>query len=78
VVPHNPVLLLTQHGHGGRARRIARAQPKSEPLAIDLAAWLLVMEHLRRPGRPPIKEGGKPARDAIRWRASPRRAASSG
>ncbi len=58
-IPHNPVLLLTQQGRRGRARRIARAQPKSEPLAVDLTAWFLVMEHLRRPERPPIKEGGK-------------------
>jgi hypothetical protein len=59
VIPHNPLLLLAQQGRRGRARRIAPAEPKPEPLAIDLAGWFLVVAYLRRPTRPPI-DGKKP------------------
>ncbi len=59
VIPHNPLLLLTQQRRRGRARTVARAKPKAEPLAVDLAAWFLVVDYLRRPTRPAIK-GGKP------------------
>jgi integrase len=59
VIPHNPLLLLALEGRRGRARTVARAQPKVEPLAVDLAAWFLVVDYLRRPTRPPVK-GKKP------------------
>jgi integrase len=59
VVPHNPLLLLTQQGRRVRTRTISRAQPRSEPLAVDLAAWFLVLAYLRRPTRPAIT-GEKP------------------
>ena len=59
VIPHNPLLLLTQQGRRVRTRTIGRAQPRSEPLAVDLAAWFLVLTYLRRPTRPAIR-GDKP------------------
>ena len=59
VIPHNPLFLLTQQRRRGRARTIARAQPKADPLAVDLVAWFLVVDYLHRPTRPAIK-GGKP------------------
>jgi hypothetical protein len=59
VIPHNPLLLLTQRRRRGRARTLARAQPKSSPLAVDLTAWFLLLDYLHRPTRPPI-EGDKP------------------
>jgi len=55
VIPHNPLLLLTQRGRRGRQRTVARAQPKPAPLAVDLTAWFLVLEYLRRPTRPATK-----------------------
>ena len=59
VIPYNPLLLLTQQRRRGRARTVARAQPKADPLAVDLAAWFLVVDYLRRPTRPAVK-GNKP------------------
>src|SRR5205807_4709613 len=44
-----PLLLLAQQGRRGRVRAVARAQPLAEPLAVDLTAWFLVLEYLRRP-----------------------------
>jgi integrase len=55
VVPHNPLLLLSRQGRRGRARTVGRVRPKSEPLAVDLTAWFLVLAYLRRPTRPRIK-----------------------
>jgi integrase len=52
VIPHNPLLLLAQQGRRGRARTISRSAPRAEPLAVDLAAWFVVLEYLRRPTRP--------------------------
>ena len=59
VIPHNPLMLLTRQGRRGRARTVSRTQPRSEPLAVDLAAWFVVLHYLRRPTRPPIR-GDKP------------------
>ncbi len=59
VIPHNPLMLLTQQGRRGRARTVSRARPRSEPLAVDLAAWFVVVDYLRRPTRPAIV-GEKP------------------
>jgi len=55
VIPHNPLLLLTQQGRRVRTRTISRPRPRSEPLAVDLAAWFLVLAYLRRPTRPAIR-----------------------
>jgi integrase len=52
LIPHNPLLLLTQQGRRGRARAVGRARARSEPLAVDLTAWFLVLDYLRRPTRP--------------------------
>jgi integrase len=59
VIPHNPMLLLPRQRRQGRARTVARAQPKAGPLAVDLVAWFLVVEYLRRANRPPVR-GDKP------------------
>jgi integrase len=59
VIPHNPLLLLTRQRPQGRARTVARAQSKAEPLAVDLVGWFLVVDYLRRPARPPVR-GEKP------------------
>jgi integrase len=52
VITHNPLLLLNRKGHRGRRRVIARARPRREPAAVDLTAWFLVRDYLRRPTRP--------------------------
>lgn len=58
IIPHNPLLLLSTRLRR-RGRRIARIQASSPPVAVDLAAWFLVLDYLRRPTRPPVK-GDKP------------------
>jgi integrase len=55
VIPHNPLLLLNQRRRRGRARTLAPAQPKASPVAVDLTAWFLLIDYLRRPTRPPVK-----------------------
>jgi integrase len=65
VIPYNPLLLLTLERRRGRKRTVTRSQPRREALAIDPAAWFMVIEYLRRPTRPPVN-GDKP-----RTRASP-------
>jgi hypothetical protein len=52
LIPNNPLLLLTQQGRRGRARVVGRTRRKNEPLAMDLTAWFLVLDYLRRPTRP--------------------------
>jgi integrase len=52
VIPHNPLLRLAHQGHRGRPRTIARLRPRQPPVAVDLTAWFLVLEYLRRPTRP--------------------------
>jgi integrase len=59
VIPYNPLLVLTRERRRGRKRTITRSQPRREALAIDPAAWFVVMEYLRRPTRPPVN-GDKP------------------
>jgi integrase len=59
VIPHNPLLLLPRQRSHGRARTVARTQAKSAPVAVDLVAWYIVLDYLRRPTRPAIK-GDKP------------------
>jgi integrase len=60
LIPHNPLLLLARQRGRGRARSVARARAQAEPLAVDLTAWFLVLEYLRRPTRP--RAAGKPPR----------------
>ena len=59
LIPNNPLLLLTQHGRRGRARLVGRTRRKNEPLAMDLTAWFLVLDYLRRATRP-RGDGGPP------------------
>ncbi len=53
-IPHNPLLLISARQRRG-GRRTARTQTPSSPVAVDLTAWFLALEYLRRPTRPPIK-----------------------
>jgi hypothetical protein len=59
VIPYNPLLLLTLERRRGRKRRITRSRPRRDPVAIDPAAWFVLMEYLRRPTRPAVN-GDKP------------------
>jgi hypothetical protein len=59
LIPHNPLLLLTQQGRRGRARVVGRSRRKKEPLAMDLTAWFLVLDYLRGPTRP-REDGDQP------------------
>jgi len=52
LIPYNPLLLLSRQGRRGRRRSIGRTQTVAEPIAVDIAAWFLVVERLRRPTRP--------------------------
>lgn len=57
VIPHNPLLLLGRQGRRGRSRAIGRRGSMSEPLAVDVTAWFIVLDYLRRPTRPRIGDG---------------------
>ena len=57
VIPYNPLMLLVLKGGRGRKRTLARPQPRHTPMAVDPAAWFVVVEYLRRPTRPPVNEG---------------------
>jgi integrase len=54
LIPHNPLMGITTAGGRGRKRVVGRSRPRREPVAVDPAAWFLVMEYLRRPPRPAI------------------------
>lgn len=52
-IPFNPLIAIGQAGRRrGRKRKVARERPQRDPVAVDPAAWFLVMEYLRRPTTP--------------------------
>ena len=59
IIPHNPLLLISLRQRRGSARRVTRPQVSPAPVAIDLAAWFLALEYLRRPTRPAL-DGEQP------------------
>jgi hypothetical protein len=71
VIPYNPLMLLSLKGGRGRKRTLARSQPRHTPMAVDPAAWFVVVEYLRRPTRPPVNEGrSRTCRDPLAWAVS--------
>jgi len=58
VIPYNPLMLLALKGGRGRKRVLTRSEPRRTPMAVDPAAWFVVVEYLRRPTRTAVN-GGK-------------------